>query len=116
MRRPQAPQPALGCFLLVGSCLFGAGPAAAQTVIEVTISDHRFMPSEIHVPAGQSVVLHIVNKDPLAEEFDSPALKVEKVIAGGRDGNVRLRPLDKGQYPFTGEYHVDTANGVVIAE
>jgi hypothetical protein len=29
---------------------------------------------------------------------------------------VRLRPLDPGRYPFMGEYHEDTAQGVVIAE
>ncbi|MGA7373007.1 MAG: hypothetical protein WBW37_10370 [Methyloceanibacter sp.] len=29
---------------------------------------------------------------------------------------MRLRPLDPGRYPFMGEYHSDTAQGVVIAE
>ena len=38
------------------------------------------------------------------------------MIAGGKSGVVRLRPLDKGSYPFVGEYHDDTAKGVVIAE
>ncbi len=47
---------------------------------------------------------------------NSSALKVEKVIAGGGEGSVRLRPLDPGRYPFMGEYHADTAKGVVIAE
>ena len=106
----------LGLAVTVAASLV-AGPAAAQqAVIEVSLQDHRFTPSEIHVPAGKPAVLHIRNQDPLAEEFDSPALKVEKVIAGGRDGTVRLRPLEKGEYPFTGEYHADTAKGVVIAE
>jgi heme/copper-type cytochrome/quinol oxidase subunit 2 len=106
----------LGCAAVLAAGL-AAGPATAQqAVIEVTLKDHQFTPSEIHVPAGKPAVLHIKNQDPLAEEFDSPALKVEKVIAGGRDGTVRLRPLDKGRYPFTGEYHAETAKGVVIAE
>ncbi len=104
---------ACAVLLLVG---LSALPAAAQTPIELTIKGHRFTPAEIHVPAGKPAILHIRNLDPLAEEFDSPALKVEKVIAGGRDGNVRLRPLDKGRYPFTGEYHADTAKGVVVAD
>jgi plastocyanin len=97
--------------------LWAATPAAfAQAAIEVTIKDHRFTPSEIHVKAGQATDLNIKNEDPLAEEFDSTALKIEKVIAGGKDGTVHLRPLDPGRYPFMGEYHSDTAQGVVIAE
>jgi heme/copper-type cytochrome/quinol oxidase subunit 2 len=84
--------------------------------IAVTLKDHRFTPSEIHVPQGKPVVLTITNADPTAEEFDSSALKVEKVIAGGTYGTVRLRPLGPGRYPFMGEYHSDTARGVVISE
>ena len=90
--------------------------ARAETAIDVTIKDHRFKPAEIHVPAGKAAVLNIKNEDATAEEFDSSALKVEKVIAGGKQGTVRLRPLDPGRYPFMGEYHEDTAQGVVIAE
>ncbi len=52
----------------------------------------------------------------MAEEFESTALKVEKVIAGERKGTVRLRPLDPGRYPFIGEYHADTAQGTIIVE
>lgn len=98
--------------------LFVGGPAIADelTNIDVTIKDHRFTPSEIHVPAGKPTMLTIKNEDPTAEEFDSAALKVEKVIAGGRSATVRLRPLGAGRYPFMGEYHADTAQGVVISE
>jgi plastocyanin len=97
---------------------FGSAPAVADdlTNIAVSIKDHRFTPAEIHVPQGKPVVLTITNGDPTAEEFDSSALKVEKVIAGGTYGTVRLRPLGPGRYPFMGEYHPDTAQGVVISE
>jgi hypothetical protein len=95
---------------------FSTTCAGAQTAIDVTIKDHRFTPSEIHVPAGKPAVLNIKNEDATAEEFDSSALKIEKVIGGGNEGTVRLRPLDPGRYPFMGEYHSDTARGVVIAE
>lgn len=93
-----------------------ASPAVTQSTIEVTIKDHRFSPADIHVPARQPTTLNIKNEDPLAEEFDSPTLKIEKVIGGGQQGTVHLRALDPGRYPFTGEYHSDTAHGVVIAE
>jgi hypothetical protein len=104
--------------LLVITCAYFFSPtcAGAQTAIDVTIKDHRFIPSEIHVPAGKPAVLTIKNEDPTAEEFDSSALKIEKVIGGSNEGTVRLRPLDPGRYPFMGEYHSDMAQGVVIAE
>jgi len=104
--------------LVFVALLFLTGPAIAEdaTKIEVTIKEHRFSPSEIHVPAGKPTLLTIKNEDPTAEEFDSSALKVEKVVSGGRSATVRLRPLGPGRYPFVGEYHSDTAQGVVIAE
>lgn len=98
--------------------LWPGRPALAEeiTTVEVTIRDHRFSPSEIHVPAGKPTIIRIKNEDATAEEFESTALKVEKVIAGGAAGAVRLRPLGPGRYPFLGEYHADTAKGVVISE
>jgi plastocyanin len=91
-------------------------PALADGPIAVTLKDHKFTPAEIHVKAGQPNVIALTNADDTAEEFDSTALKVEKVVAGHSTGNVRLRPLSPGRYPFMGEYHADTAQGVVIAE
>jgi hypothetical protein len=106
------------CLLVPILVLLSAGPALAAdpTQIELTIKDHRFTPSEIHVPAGRPTVLTIHNQDATPEEFDSSALKVEKVVAGNGTADVRLRPLGAGHYPFIGEYHSDTARGVVVAE
>ena len=68
------------------------------------------------MPANQRVMITIVNDDVTAEEFDSSALKVEKVVAGKSKGVVRIGPLNPGRYTFIGEYHEATAKGVVIAE
>jgi len=102
----------------VAGYAFLSAPATADDPLNIAVSikDHRFNPAEIHVPQGKPVVLTITNTDSTAEEFDSSALKVEKVIAGGTYGTVRLRPLGPGRYPFMGEYHSDTAQGVVISE
>ena len=97
----------------------GAGAASAADDVEsrdLVIRDHVFSPAEITVPAGKRVAIHIKNMDATAEEFDSSALKVEKVIAGGASGTVHLRPLAPGRYKFEGEYHEKTAQGVVIAQ
>jgi hypothetical protein len=109
--------------LALGVAVLSTGVASTVTAgaddvpnIPVSLKDHQFTPSEIHVPQGKPVILTITNADPTAEEFDSSALKVEKVIAGGTYGIVRLRPLGPGRYPFMGEYHSDTAKGVVVSE
>ena len=100
------------------AALVSAAPAMADSVtnIPVTLQDHKFVPSEIHVAAGKPAILTITNKDTTPEEFDSSALQIEKVIGGGQYGTIRLRPLAPGRYPFMGEYHSDTAQGVVISE
>ncbi|HLZ64713.1 MAG TPA: cupredoxin domain-containing protein [Aliidongia sp.] len=115
------PKPRLAALVAAGLALGLAGigaPAQADdpTTVDLVIKDHRFTPAEIHVPAGKPTIITVHNQDPTAEEFDSTTLKVEKVVAGGGSGTVRLRPLGAGKYPFMGEYHADTAQGVVIAE
>jgi heme/copper-type cytochrome/quinol oxidase subunit 2 len=96
----------------------GIAPAHAEDppTIAVTIKDHRFSPAEIHVPSGKPVILRITNADDTVEEFDSVALQVEKVIVGGHFATVRLHPLGPGRFPFMGEYHAETAQGVVVSD
>jgi Cupredoxin-like domain len=91
-------------------------PTNADGRVEVILKDHRFTPSEIHVPANKRTELLIKNEDATADEFDSAALRVEKVVAGHAEGVVRLRALDPGRYPFMGEFNASTAQGVVVAE
>jgi len=112
---------AVNCVLGLMICALAAlGGFAAQAdnvqPYQLTIKDHKFSPAEIHVPANQPAQIGVDNQDATAEEFDSSALGVEKVIAGNGRGVVRLHPLAPGRYPFEGEYHDDTAQGVVIAE
>jgi Cupredoxin-like domain len=105
--------------LFAASIAAGAGAGARAEELysaTVTIRGHRFEPTELHVPAGKRIALTVINADPLSEEFDSTALKVEKVIAGKSQGIVHISPLNPGRYDFIGEYHEDTAKGQVIAE
>ena len=90
-------------------------PAHGQE-FNLVIRNHKFEPAEIRVPAGKRVSIYVSNEDATPEEFDSTALKVEKVIPGKSKGLVRIGPLDPGRYEFIGEFHADTAKGVVIAE
>ncbi len=91
-------------------------PGAQAQEFNLIIRNHKFEPDEIRVPAGKRVTISISNEDSTPEEFDSPALKVEKVVAGKSKALVRIGPLPAGRYEFTGEFHAETAKGVVIAE
>jgi hypothetical protein len=105
-------------FLLLVALALSCAGAGAEDVFTATITlrDHRFDPPEIRVPAGRRIALTVINADPLSEEFDSAALKVEKVIAGKSRGVVHISPLSPGNYDFIGEYHEETAKGRVVAE
>src|SRR5262245_44618430 len=94
---------------------FAVASTPAQE-FNLVIRNHKFEPAEIRVPAGKRVSIYVSNEDATPEEFDSTALKVEKVIPGKSKGLVRIGPLDPGRYEFIGEFHADTAKGVVIAE
>jgi hypothetical protein len=93
-----------------------AGPALADTTIAVTLKNHKFTPSVITVKANEPSMIVLSNDDDTADEFDSTSLKVEKVVPGHAKGNVRIRALAPGKYPFMGEYHAATAQGIVVAQ
>ena len=98
---------------------FGVPSVAHVAVAQefnLVIRNNKFEPEEIRVPAGKRVSIYVRNEDAAPEEFDSPALKVEKVIPGKSKALVRIGPLEPGRYEFIGEFHADTAKGVVIVE
>jgi hypothetical protein len=95
-----------------------AGPAAAEdiAVIPLAVQDHRFVPAEIHVVSGKPAVLEITNRDDTPEEFECGILAIEHVIQGGGHARIRLRPLAPGRYNFIGDFHRETASGVIVSE
>lgn len=82
----------------------------------IIIKDHRFQPPELTVPAGKRVRLVIDNQDATPEEFESHELRVEKIIPGRTQGTVIVGPLKPGSYPFFGEFHESSAQGVLHAK
>lgn len=102
--------------LLLAFALLPILASAADLEYRLTIRDHRFEPAELRVPAGKKIKLIIDNQDGSAEEFDSHALNREKVIPAKSIAPVFVGPLSPGRYPFIGEFHSDTAQGVLIAE
>lgn len=96
--------------------LFPAALWAADGEYALTIKDHQFDPSEVHVPANMKVKLIVHNLDAAPEEFESHDLNREKIIPPGSKISIFIGPLKPGKYSFFGEFHQDTAKGTVIAE
>ncbi|AVQ00085.1 hypothetical protein C7S18_11390 [Ahniella affigens] len=89
---------------------------AEPPAFELRIKDHQFTPSELKIPAGVKVRLVVHNDDPTPEEFESHALNREKVIPGGSKAVIFIGPLKSGRYPFVGEIHEASAQGVLMVE
>jgi plastocyanin len=103
--------------LLLVACLPVALPAAAaDDEFKLVIENHAFQPAELVVPAGRKVKLVVENRDATPEEFESHALNREKVIAGKSTATIFIGPLKPGSYPFVGEYHENSAKGVIVAK
>lgn len=102
--------------LLLISLLIPLTAHAAEGEYTITIKDHRIQPAELSVPSGMKIKLRIDNQDATPEEFDSHALNREKIIAGHSSGTIYIGPLKPGRYPYAGEFHADTAQGVIVAQ
>jgi len=103
---------------LAGIWLAGWGSVAhaGVPVYQIEIREHLFYPAELRVPAGQKIKLQLINQDGTPEEFESFELNREKVIMGKRKSVIFIGPLHPGEYPYFGEFHPETAQGVIIAE
>jgi plastocyanin len=107
---------ALVCVLAVMALAAAAGARAEDFAATLTIRDHKFEPAELTVPAGAKIKLSIENHDATPEEFESHELNREKVVVGNGTITVFVGPLDAGRYPFFGDFHQETAQGVLVAK
>lgn len=102
---------------LAAILLLVAGAACAEDYdAKIVIRDHKFDPAELTVPAGQKIKLLVDNQDATPEEFESNELNREKIVVGKGTITVFLGPLDPGRYPFFGDFHQETAQGVLIVK
>lgn len=102
-------------FTIAAALAILAAPAFAADYTLV-IKDHKFSPEILEIPAGQKVKITIDNQDPTPEEFESHELNREKIIPGNSKGIVFIGPLEAGEYPFFGEFNMDTALGKVVVK
>jgi len=105
-----------GAILVIGLMFTACAAWAADYDAKVVIRDHKFEPVELTVPAGQKIKLLVDNQDATPEEFESNELNREKIVTGKATITVFLGPLEAGRYPFFGDFHQETAQGVLIVQ
>jgi len=89
---------------------------AKEEPYRVTIKDHVFIPAELVVPANKKFKLIIKNEDLTPEEFESYDLNREKIVTGNGTITLFIGPLKEGEYKYFGEFHQETAQGIIKAE
>ncbi len=108
---------AIAALVGLGLAVVLAAPAGAQQAqVRLTIKDHKFEPAEPHAPANQPLTIIVKNLDSTASEFESKTLRVEKVVTGGGEITMQIRPLNPGRYHFYDDFHQSTTNGDLVVE
>ena len=102
--------------LVLLALVSGSAVAGDLGPYTLRIKDNRFIPAQLVVPANIKFKLIVVNEDATPEEFESHELNREKIVTGKGTITVFIGPLKPGSYPFFGEFHQATAQGVVIAK
>lgn len=92
------------------------GASAAEPEINLVLKDHRFVPAEVTVPAGQKLKLVVQNLDATPEEFESYALNREKIVPAGGKVVLFVGPLKPGKYEFFGEFNAASARGWLLVQ
>jgi len=95
-----------------------AGAAHAQSSVEIALSykDKKFDPPEISAPANTPIVIKFRNLDKDAMELESDSLKIEKVVAAGKDATIKVKAQKPGRYDFFDEYNEKTARGALVVK
>jgi len=84
--------------------------------VRLTLKDHRFDPVEPTAPAGKPIAIEVTNLDSTPAEFESKALRVEKVVVGGGKITLAVRALTPGRYRFFDDYHEKTTEGFLVVK
>ncbi len=103
-------------FFAAAVCHPLAGFAEDMPIYKLMIKDGRFYPENLEVQAGVRFKVAVTNEGPGPEEFESKDLKKETIIAAGITRTIVFAPLKPGAYKFFGEFHMDTANGQIVAK
>ena len=100
------------------AAIVALAPIAAHADVEIALSykDKKFDPPEIGAPANTAIVIKFRNLDKDAMELESDALKIEKVVAAGKDATIKVKAQKPGRYEFFDEYNEKTARGALVVK
>lgn len=90
--------------------------AAEETVFKITMSDGKFEPMRLEVPAGKAFKLEVTNAGTSPAEFESKTLHKEKVIAPKAKATFSVKKLSAGDYDFFDENQPKAAAGTIVAK
>ncbi|MDX1922700.1 MAG: cupredoxin domain-containing protein [Alphaproteobacteria bacterium] len=106
--------------VLAGRAFAVEAPKAEETKpvhnINLTIKNHLFDQNNIEAPANEKFTITVMNKDETPEEFESKDMRREKIVPANGTVVVNVGPLKPGVYKFFGEYHEDTAKGIITVK
>tara|TARA_R110001583_G_scaffold31776_1_gene108318 strand:+ start:23670 stop:24017 length:348 start_codon:yes stop_codon:yes gene_type:complete len=85
------------------------------TTFVIEMKDGVLSPERLEIPARTQVKIILRNTGETPAEFESLRLRKEKVLAPGVESFVVIRRASPGEYPFFDEFHIETAQGVIVA-
>ncbi len=103
-------------FVIAAHAGAAAAAGAQDGVSEIRFNNHHFAPQTLSVPAGQPLMIKVVNSSKETIEFESFKLNREKAVEPGETINVRLPALSRGSYDFYDDFHQDVPQGSIIAK
>lgn len=89
-------------FLALGwlLALLAAGCSGAAEPPTIAMKDMRFRNAEVHVQAGQTVTLRLVNEDSYAHAFDIDAFDLHFPLAASATVEITFVAEHSGRYNF----------------
>jgi plastocyanin len=103
--------------MLILPMLAAAGIASPEDEVrQLRFENHKFAPQTLTVPAGQPLVIKVINASTETIEFESFKLNREKAITPGETIRVHLPALSPGSYDFYDDFHQDAPEGAIIAK
>lgn len=90
--------------------------ASGGDASEIRFSNGRFEPSELVVPANAPFTVRVTNSDKAAIEFESFELHRERVVRPGQTITVLMAPVAPGSYKFFDDFHLEVAEGAILAK
>ena len=82
-------------------------------VVSIVLKDGKLEPAILEVPAGKRIKIMVSNEGKTPIEFESKALKFEKVLAPGAKSSVVINALKPGEYGFFDEFHPEVKGKIV---